>query len=243
MNCAPSISKFSRGSTERSTSGFTLIEILAASLASALILVAVYGIFQRAMKSRDHAFERIHNSRQMQRAANTIRNDLRNAYISGVVLAVALEGGLQSQKSRFPGYLRFTTTTGKAQDGNAYGDVQQVEYYITDDGKSDTSNNTGTLLRVITRDLLASVQQTTREEQLLPNVASFGVTFFDGQAWQESWQYTDSTSTLPQAIRIRIQQTESSEHVATPPPLEIMVPWTTQPLTSSTTSTTGTSAN
>jgi len=234
--------------------GFTLIEILVAAFAAALILVAVYGIFQRAVKTRDHATARMHQALQRERAARLIRDDLRNAYISGGVLADTLEGGPQSEKSRFPGYLRFTTTTGRDHPDEAYGDVQQVEYYISETDTSTPENtastseaasstdsrSTGTLVRALTRDLLAPTPDTADEEQILTNVKTFEVTFYDGNTWQDTWQITDTTPDLPQAIRIRIQQAAASAQISTPTPLEILVSLTTEPLTSSTTSTTGT---
>ena len=113
---------------------FTLIELLVAAATSAMVLAAVYGIYTRAIKTRDHATERIHETALRRRAGSTIRNDLRNAYISGTgaVLASIVEGGHTSQHSHFPGYLRFTTTTGRDTPGEMFGDVQQVEYYISD---------------------------------------------------------------------------------------------------------------
>lgn len=218
-------------------SAFTLIEILLASLAAAIILVAVYGVFQRAVKTRDYATERIHQARQRERAANVLRNDLRNAYLSGGVLASTMEGGAQSQKSRFPGYLRFTATTGKNRPDEAYGDVQQVEYYLSD-ADASLDHNTGTLVRALTRDLLATVPPDAIEEQILTHVQTFEVTFYDGQNWQESWPVTVTSSTaaatMPQAIRVRVQQAAASDHTATPTPLEILVPITTEALTSTT---------
>ena len=227
---------------KRATSGFTLIEILVASLAATLILVAVYGIFQRAVKTRDHATARIHQALQRERTASILRNDLRSAFLSGGVLASTMEGGAQSPKSRFPGYLRFTATTGRDHPDEAYGDVQQVEYSVSENAASSSGaadNSTGTLVRTRTRDLLADVPQVVSDEQILAGVQTFEVTFFDGSDWQQSWQVSGTAATLPQAIRIRIQQAAPSEQIPTPPPLEILVPLNTEALTSSTASTTG----
>ena len=230
------------------SSGFTLIEILVASLISAMILVAVYGLFQRAIKMRDHAVERTRESGLRSRAVNVIRNDLRNAWISGstAVLASVLEGGQTAQKSHFPGYLKFTTTTGKDTPNDMNGDVQQVEYYISDGTTNSTGNSNanatpvsgsldaGTLVRDVTRDLLDSTQTVAREEQLLPRVASMEVTFYDGQNWLNSWELSGSSAILPEAIRVHLQQAASSANNPTPPPLDILVPWSTQTLTSGT---------
>ena len=92
-------------------------------------------------------------------------------------------------------------------------------------------------MRALTRDLLADAPPVAREEKILADVQTFEVAFFDGSDWQESWQVSDTNPTPPQAVRIRIQQAAPSEQ--TPPPrlLEILVPVTTEALTSSTTGT------
>ena len=231
-------------------SAFTLIEILAASLASAILLLGLYGIFHRAIKTRDAATERIQLTHQRERAAAVLRDDLRNAYLSGGLFACTLEGGLSNQKSRFPGYLRFTATTGKETNGETYGDVQQIEYYISD------AADRGPLVRALTRNLLdTQTQESTLEEPILQNVERFEVAFYDGLNWQEAWQVTGSsglassltgTSTalsgsnsFPQAVRLRVIQTAAADRAPVPPPLEILVPFTSEPFVTST-STTGT---
>ena len=251
--------------------GFTLIEILLASVAAAIILVAIYGIFTGALHMRDNATARIRESRLRARAATILRRDLQSAMVSGGVLASTLEGDSNKQStlgnSNTPGYLKMTTTTGKDTADDLYGDVQEVEYYISRDttGTASTAANTrqgGTLVRAVTRDLLAATTVSTpREEQILAGVESLRVTFYDGTNWQETWQSdpntlgnstsgaaaASATSTtdaaaggtnagttselLPEAIRIDIQQSAPTSKDHSPPPLEILIPWTTQPFT------------
>ena len=206
--------------------GFTLIELLCASMAAGLILLAIYGLFHKTVKLRDRATLRIREVRLRERAANILRNDLRGAWISGGVLAAVFEGGPLNQKSRFPGYLRFTATTGRETPGEPFGDVQQVEYYIA---SADDDSTSGTLVRALTRDLLATVQPAAREQRILSRVQALETAFWDGRNWQEAWQVTGTAPALPQAIRIRLQQSAASPEVPTPPPLEILVPLTTQP--------------
>jgi len=252
--------------------GFTLVELLLASVAAAMIMVAIYSVFEHAIHLRDSATQRIHDSRQRERAAALIRNDLRNALVSGGVLASVVEGdsaGTGGMNSGFPGYLKFTTTTGKDTEDDLYGDVQQVEYYIVQDtGTTGLTNSdfsttpsatdtTGTgvggnLVRAVTRDLLETVQPQPDEQPILPNVQSMQVAFYDGTNWQSSWSYNTADSatsgsggatttgsngsstveTLPVAIRVDIQQAPARDNDPAPPPLEIMVPWTTQPFSS-----------
>ncbi|MGB8355273.1 MAG: type II secretion system protein GspJ [Chthoniobacteraceae bacterium] len=255
---------------------FTLIEIMVAAVASAIVLAAIYGIFYRAIKMRDSATERNHQARLRARAVNVIRNDLKNALISGGILASTLQGDSSSTDSTgsvsdaaSPGYLKFTTTTGKDTADETYGDVQQVEYYIAKDQANSGNSNAGTLVRVVTRDLLDSQPTVTHEEQLLPGVQSFQVSFYDGTTWQTSWQIsgtgsasgtssTTSTTTsgsnsnaqaIPAAIRVDIQQvapagnaalaSKAQQPVAAPAPVEILVPWEVSPFISGTNYTIG----
>jgi prepilin-type N-terminal cleavage/methylation domain-containing protein len=243
--------------------GFTLIEILLASVIAALILAAIYGVFQRAIQMRDSDTQRIHDSRLRVRAADVIRNDLRNAYISGGVFASIMQGdtaGTDGPNSDFPGYLKFTTTTAKDTDDELYGDVEQVEYYIVRDPNAGAGGG-GNLVRAVTRDLLDEDQSGTQvqaqEQQIMPGVESFAVSFYDGSNWQSSWSFntadsastsstgsaitsgssggsTGATETLPEAIRVDIQHAPPTTGGAAPAPVEVLVPWTTQPFTSPT---------
>ena len=274
--------------------GFTLIEILLAALAASLILGAVYGIFHQAVRIRDSATQRIRDSRGRLRAEKIIRSDLRNALVSGGLLANTLQGDSASpdnasanttgashaDASNIPGYLRFTTTTGRS-DANTglQGDVQRVEYYIARDPNAADQNGSGILMRSVTRDLLdasglsssgantANTTGTPNETAVLTGVRSFQVSFYDGANWQTSWQFADlserispaanvattstgTTSTtapqvisgqtsLPDAIRVDIQQAPATPNGPLPPPLGILVPWTTQPFVAATPATSG----
>jgi prepilin-type N-terminal cleavage/methylation domain-containing protein len=242
--------------------GFTLIEILLASAAAALILAAIYGVFQHAIKLRDSATQRIRDLRLRSRAATVIRNDLRNAYISGGLFASIVQGDSAGtdeavSNSNFPGYLKLTTTTAKDTPDDLYGDVQQVEYYIAKDTGTSAGGG-GDLVRAVTRDLLNSTQPVPAadQQQILTGVQSLQVSFYDGTTWQTSWEFntadnsttgstaaTSSTNasssgsnseTLPVAIRVDIQQVPPTAGATPPAPLEILVPWTTQPFTSPT---------
>ena len=256
--------------------GFTLIEILLASAAAAVILLAIYGVFNGALRMRDHATARIRESRLRLRAASILRRDLAGAMVSGGTLATTLEGDSTKQDSTgvatggtAPGYLKMTTTTGKDAGTDLYGDVQEVEYFIKADTTSGSGINArpgGTLVRAVTRDLLASAALAIPvEEQLLSGVESFHVAFYDGTTWQETWQANPETGAdslnqqtqeqqtavqtkastgdtpavttgpvLPEAVRIDIQQSAPSAKETVPPPLEILLPWTTQPFSAPT---------
>jgi type II secretion system protein J len=208
---------------------FTLLELVMATAAAAIILAAIYGVFSKAIHLRQDATERMRNARVRAHAAAVIRNDLVNALVSGGKLAATLTGSQETHGSSFPGYLKFTTTTGTTQptDASLVGDVQQVEYYIINDPDA-SSGKSGLLMRATETNLLTTVQEQAPEQRLLVGVESFEVSFFDGQNWQESWEVNETTKTLPQAVRVRIQPAPTVAGGPSSAPIEVLVPWTTQ---------------
>lgn len=240
------------------------MEILLASAAAALLLVAIYGVFVQAIHLRDRAAGRVRDARLRERAEKVLRDDLNNALVSGGILASTLTGGTNSNGGpaggSLPGYLKFTATTGKSNGGDVASDVQQIEYYLTASpgGNAAGGQSSGVLTRAVTRDLLdATTQTAAKEESILTGVQALQVQFYDGTNWQDSWQYatpdnTPSTSatsatgttsgssvtvgnaTLPQAVRVDVVLAPSATNGQPQPPIEILVPWTTQPFTAST---------
>ena len=218
---------------------FTLIELVLAMAASAILLMAIYGFFSNAVHLRNDLLDRTREARVRARAAGVIRNDLRNAIVSGGTLAATLTGSQQSPGGGFPGYLKFTTTTMPDADEVPSPDVQQVEYYIVTDPDA-TEPKSGMLVRAATRNLLATTSETPTEEPLLAGIESMEVAFFDGADWQDSWTYTaastttatttgtSGSTTLPEAVRVRLHPARKAAGDFVPAPIEVLVPWTVQ---------------
>jgi type II secretion system protein J len=217
----------------RTKAGFTLIELVMAMAACAIILAAIYGVFSRAVHLRDTAIERTRNAQLRLHAVNMIRTDLANAIVSGGRLAATLTGSQKGAQSAFPGYLKFTTTTGRDGEADGVADVQEVEYYIATD-KGAVDRNAGVLVRTMDRALLAPTRERPAEEQILSGVASMEATFFDGDGWKDSWEVTDDYKTLPKAVRVRVQFAVEKGTNERYLPIEIVVPWSTQAATEAT---------
>ena len=215
---------------------FTLIEMLMALAACAIILAAIYGVFSRAVHLRDNATHRTREVRVRAHAASILRNDLRNALVSGGTLAATLEGSQDGHGAGFPGYLKFTATTAKDADDELGGDVQEIEYYIARDPDAE-DQNAGVLVRTINRDLLATAKQTPPEERVLAGVEAMEVSFYSGSAWKTSWEVTTDSKTLPEAVRVSIQPVADEDGIK-PAPIEVLVPWVTQSAIEATTTTT-----
>src|SRR5688572_12909553 len=101
---------------------FTLIELVLSLGACAVILVAVYGLFSKAVHLRNDATERTRVARLQSRAISIIRNDLQNALISGGKMAAVLGTTADRNASRFPGFVKMTTTGGSDSGETLTGD-------------------------------------------------------------------------------------------------------------------------
>jgi type II secretion system protein J len=216
---------------------FTLIELVLATAGCAMLLAAIFGFFSRAVHLRDEAMARSRESRLRARAASVIRNDLRNAIVSGGTLAATLEGSQQGPGGSFPGYLKFTTTTAPDVDEVPDSDIQQVEYYIVADPDA-ADQNAGRLVRACNRNLLATTNEPPTQEPLLAGVASMEVSFFDGSSWQDSWQVTADNKKLPEAVRVRIRPARAEANAQAAAPIEVLVPWMTEAANETTAATT-----
>lgn len=218
-----------RGPGRSGCRAFTLIEILAATLAFALLLTAVYSLFSHATRLRDRATIQTREVRLQARAVALLREDLRNATVSGGRMAAELRGSIQSPRSRFPGYLRFTTATGWNQTNALFGDLQEVEYFVVNDPFAD-DRNAGLLVRTVDRNLLAIARTPTAEEAILSGVRAFEVSFLEGQNWMDSWEFTDLDPRLPDAVRVRLRLARSSSDPRDDRVIEVLVPWTVRPI-------------
>lgn len=210
--------------------GFTLLEVLMAITACAVILAAIYGIFFKAIGLRDKATERVRDVRVQAHAAQVLRNDLRNALVSGGKMAAVLTGSRTAPETSFPGYLKFITTTAPDVVDELRGELQEVAFYVVADPEAAVSGErTGLLVRAVEHNLLATVREDAIEEPLLRGVEAIEVAFYDGTDWQESWEVTTDAPTLPQGVRVRIQSAAERPGEPKPPAIEVVVPWTTQP--------------
>ena len=238
---------------------FTLIELLLASAAAAMILIIINSVFVRAIHLRDDATERVRDTRLRARAEHAIRDDLQSALVSGGILASTLVGGTSSTSgpggASYPGYLQMTTSNGRSASGVVASDVQQVEYYIEKDPNGGAETRGGVLMRAVTRNLLATAPTVDKQEAVLSGVESLQVQFYDGANWQDTWEFNSDTAsaseaaasgtssgttlttgntTLPEAIRVDVRLAAAKTGEAAPPPVEVLVPWTAQPFVGAT---------
>jgi hypothetical protein len=75
------------------------------------------------------------------------------------------------------------------------------------------------LVRSVTRNLLAPTLPLPEDEVLVRNVKSFTLRYFDGSAWQDQWDSTSVGDILPPAIEMTIETYIDDPKPGQPPSL------------------------
>ena len=226
-------------------SAFTLLELLIAVVAFAIVLAAINGVFYSALKLRNRSAASLEKSLPLTQALIILKRDLASLAPPGT-LAKELQTSPTSSASSEP---RFGSLTGAAGGAGAlasqvgpdfytlsglldtsapWPSVQKVAYLLVD---STNRNALGKdLVRAVTRNLLpsGSVEEEPVEQLLLTDVAEALFFYHDGTDWLESWDSTaDETMKLPRAIKLQLQMA-SEDRASRQAPIELIVPIVTQ---------------
>jgi type II secretion system protein J len=221
----------------RCSNGFTLLELLLAVMVFAIVLGAMHVVLFSAFKLRNKTSDAIERSLPLQQTLAIIKRDLANLVPPGGPLSGALQSmpnltstagglGLSGSMNRQNGP-QFYTAVGIVDDNAPWGEVERVSYYLA----SPTNNAPGLdLFRSVARNLLPVMQDQTDDQFLMGGVDRIAFQFYNGAAWQDTWDSTqvDSatglTNNLPHAIKLELQLHNETFAVGTPAPVELVVP-------------------
>jgi type II secretion system protein J len=204
--------------------GFTLLELLIATAVGAVVLIVVQTTYFGALRLHNTTHKRIEEDSMVQRSLGIIRRDLTGLMLPGGTLAGELQTTTFSSSMAEVAGERVTpdlyTNSGRIDGWNPFSDVQRVAYYLVPAAGSGTSKN---LIRAVTRNLLP-VQEAEPEEQLvLEGVESASMLFFDGYAWTDLWDTTE-TSTLPSAVKFSLVLTSRDAAQPALAPIDLIIP-------------------
>jgi len=221
---------FCRG--RKRSPGFTLLEVLTATVMFAVIMSALYSVFHGALRLRETAYDAFEKKLPNDHVVEVLKDDLANILVPTGLFASEMLGEKDEKKNCRQDHLGIHTASGVLRDSEPWADIQRIEYYLeAPEDPAEAGESSGQdLIRSVTRNLLASVEETPEKESLLHGVQSFSVTYYDGQDWLDSWDSTarasdeaDSTP-LPVAIAVQIEfvppQTGERETL----PIEVVVP-------------------
>jgi type II secretion system protein J len=215
---------------------FTLIEVLLAVGIFAIVLFAINTVFFSALKLERATTRSVDERAPLNQALAILRRDLQGA-VPPMTNSYLLRrdfktgtggGGLGSASSAS---LEFYTTTGVINDEEAWGDLQKVRYELVEPTQH-TNANSRELVRIITRNVLATTTVEEDEQFLAGGIESVEFLCYNGTDWRSTWDTTAGDVGLPLAVRVRIQLARENPAVKIlREPLELLVPITTQALT------------
>jgi type II secretion system protein J len=204
--------------------GFTLVELLIASMVGAIVLLAISGTYFDALRLHNTTNDQVDRNITLQRALGLVKADL-----SGLLLPKGpLSGQFQSAPTQSLTQ-DFTdtrvspdlyTSSGVVDGWNPFSEAQVVAYFLA---PATDGSNTKNLVRAVTRNLLPAQAPTTDEKVLLSGITDAEFDYYDGSEWTNTWDST-ATNTLPMATRFSLYMADASPGQAAPQPIQLVVP-------------------
>ena len=194
-------------SNRRTAGGFTLLEILVASVAFAMIVMVIKITLLESLELRERAQARMDKINTHMRVVEVIEKDLRQCLLTETTFAPDFKGNTLSGGVTRTDQLEFYTLSGLTLTNQPWGNLQKVRYFLEqplNDGRSELSEGL-TLYREVTRDLNPAVQDVILPQAIANRVNSLAFQYFDGEFWQENWDSTVDETKLPTAVRVRIE--------------------------------------
>jgi type II secretory pathway pseudopilin PulG len=213
-----------------------LVEVILAVAISAIVLVAIGGVFFSAVRLREKTSATLDAALPATQALAILRRDLQGTVGPYNVLAGDFKCGAQTMGvtmglgSASGLGLDFFTSTGAINDNEPWGDIQEVYYQLKD--SADRNQAGKDLVRYVNRNLLATSMPTPDEQWLMGNIDSVQFECYDGTQWRNTWDTSMGDTNLPTAVRVSIQlMAEPGVDARNLHPLGIVVPLVTQTLT------------
>ncbi len=172
--------------------GFTLLELLLAMTMSATIAGTLAASLYVAYRARNSANRAVESSRVLRATGDLVRRDLNNSLPPNGILAGSFLGYADSMNFFCSGAERKALTQG---------DIKQVEYAIAADPTDPARND---LVRRVTTNLLAPVQEQPPDELVCRDVREFALTYYDGTTWNDTWDSTEHNNLLPLVVQMKL---------------------------------------
>lgn len=226
---------------KRGTHAFTLIELLMGVVIFGIVLAAINTVFYSALRLRTRTVSALDTSHAMDQALGTLRRDLLNLVPPGGLLSPSFKIGSVAASLNAPQSpgIEFYTSTGVIGETAPWGEVQKVIYQLRD--PVDITQAAGKdLVRLVTRNLLATTTEEALVQRLMGDVEMLEFQAFTGREWRTTWDTSLSETNLPRAIRVRVlMAVGEGRSTQDRQPMELIVPLSAQIRTNAVSSSTG----
>ena len=178
--------------------GFTLFELIIALGMMSAVSLSLYLSMSTAFKARKSVLAAVKPIRQATIAADLICHDFESLVPVGTTLAPEFIGdrtGVGASNVEFYALGRDAVDEpGPLSEG-----IRRIELVV------DATARPPVLVRRVTRNLLALSESQPEDEIICEGVRTFTLAYYDGTAWQETWDPTLSSSPLPLAIQMVLE--------------------------------------
>lgn len=181
---------------------FTLIEMLVAITIMGILAASLYASLYTVFKGRDRAEAALGPARAASIALGMMRVDVESAMPPTGILAGPFNGlDAKGDSGRDADSVSFYSCANSPDGVTPGGDIRLVEFAVT----TPESGSDGILVRRITTNLLSPEVVTPVEEVICRGVISFNLRYYDGTAWQDSWDAASHANALPSAVEATVE--------------------------------------
>ena len=184
------------------TPGFTLLEILIATIISAFVALTALASLQAVTKSRDKIDTSINVAAELNFAARMIANDLRNvARTSGSANLIGIAPPIEDVPAAH--LIVQTVNRAKARPGLPENDIYEVEYFIrTNEEEEEEEEEQSQLMRRIWPNPNRDDEPAGIMSCIAENITEFRFAYYDGQEWLTEWP--ESMTELPHLVELTL---------------------------------------
>jgi general secretion pathway protein J len=190
----------------RHRSAFTLIELVVALLMVAILAGAMYASLRIAFRAQASAEAAVEPARTADLAMEMLREDIQNAFPPSTtetqINKVFYGNDATDARGANSDTLEFCSTADAREHASANGELKHILLHV--DAPANSTDHI--LTRSVSRNLLAlNSEPTVDDEVICRGVGGFNLRFYDGTAWQDSWNSDTSTLPLPLAVEVTLQ--------------------------------------
>jgi len=188
----------------RDRKGFTLVEVMVASVIGAFIALVAVGTLRTVTGARERIDVNTNCADELRFAANMIHGDLANLYRDADASKVKLVGVLMEAEGGLIMDLTMRVVgTGPARPGQPEGDVYEVQYFLHKEEKENQEKSA--LMRRLCP--IVGMEDDIQSQGgilmvIAENIVGFDVQFFDGNEWQMEW--SPEQNSLPKLVEVSL---------------------------------------
>lgn len=180
--------------------GFTLIELLVAMAMVAILAVSLYASLRIAFRAKASAEVQLKPMRTVELAMSLIRTDLQDAPAPNGLLAGTFEGTTGvDDRGHEDDDLNFYSVAASPLHVDGNGEIKNVELTVM-----ETTTGDHVLVRKVIRNLLSQQTMNPDVEVICRGVSQFGLQYYDGSEWLDTWDSTHEDNTLPVAVQVTL---------------------------------------